>query len=236
MATPKTIVSETFYHKTSCLRFELGSYKDVTKFKVEIAPQLQQNGQPVEKRFDYDQKLSMVFGLGEILRLKRFVENILNPSKTNVPKDGYAIEHFFEVDGAKKKSCLYMKRVDNLLKTKEDLWSKDPYQFAYSVAVTLYSSMKEKSTSFILSSEEAYWIINEMPYFAWAYQQENARIIDENRAIKQAGGSVPDSSSSRSPYRAPAPGADNSGEPGTSGPQGAAPAFPSDSAFDDIPF
>jgi len=232
MATPKTIVSEQFFHKTSTMRFELGSYKDATKFKIEIAPQLQQNGAPVEKRFDYDQKLSMVFGLGEILRLKRFVENILNPAKTNIPKDGYVIEHFFEVDGQKKKSCLFMKRVDNLLKNNEKLWPQDPYQFAFSVAVTLYSSMKEKSTSFIMSSEEAYWVINEMPFFAWAYQQENARIQEENRAIKQAGGPAPDTTG-RSPYRAPAPGADNSGEPT---PSPAPSAFPQDSAFDDIPF
>ena len=231
MATPRTLVSETFYHKTACLRFELGSYKDSTKFKIEIAPQLQQNGQPVEKRFDYDQKLSMVFGLGEILRIKRFVENILNPAKTNVPKDGYVIEHFFEVDGVKKKSCLFMKRVDNLLKNNEKYWPQCPYQFAFSVAVTLYSSMKEKSTSFIMSSEEAYWVMNEMPFFAWAFQQENARINEENRAIKQIGGPAPDTSG-RSPYRAPAAGADNSGEPETKAP----PAFNNDSAFDDIPF
>jgi len=232
MATPKTIVSEQFFHKTSTMRFELGSYKDSTKFKIEIAPQLQQNGQPVEKRFDYEQKLSMVFGLGEILRLKRFVENILNPAKTNIPKDGYVIEHFFEVDGQKKKSCLFMKRVDNLLKNNEKFWAQDPYQFAFSIAVTLYSSMKEKSTSFILSSEEAYWIINEMPFFAWAFKQENARIQEENRAIKQAGGPSPDTSG-RSPYRSPAAGADNSGEPGTTL---STPAFSNDAAFDDIPF
>jgi hypothetical protein len=230
MATPKTIVSEQFFHKTSTMRFELGSYKDATKFKIEIAPQLQQNGQPVEKRFDYDQKLSMVFGLGEILRIKRFVENILNPQKANVPKDGYVIEHFFEVDGQKKKSALFMKRVDNLLKNNEKMWAQCPYQFAYSVAVTLYSSMKEKSTSFIMSSEEAYWVMNEMPFFAWAFQAENARIQDENRVLKASGAPPPDTSG-RSPYRAPAPGADVSGEPGT-----ATPAFPSDSAFDDIPF
>lgn len=212
MATPRTIVSEQFFHKTSTIRFELGSYKDSTKFKIEIAPQLQQNGQPVEKRFDYEQKLSMVFGLGEILRLKRIVENILNPAKTNIPKDGYTIEHFFEVNGEKKKSCLFIKRLDNLLKNNEKFWSQDPYQFSFSVSMTLYSSMKEKSTSFILSSEEAYWIINEMPHFAWAFKQENARIIEENRAIKASGGQVANHSSSRSPYRADAPGADNSGE------------------------
>jgi len=233
MATPKTLISETFYHKTSCLRFELGSYKDSTKFKVEIAPQLMQNGQPVEKRFDYEQKLSMVFGLGEILRIKRCVENVLNPQR-KVPNDGYAIEHFFEVDGQKKKSCLFIKRVENLLKTKPELWEKCPYQFAFSVQVTLYSSMKEKSTTFILSSEEAYWVINEMPYFAWAFKQENARIIEENRAIKAQGGTVPDNSGSRSPYRAPAAGADFAGE--STPTPGAPPAFPSDSAFDDIPF
>jgi hypothetical protein len=231
MATPKTLISETFYHKTACLRFELGSYKDATKFKIEIAPQLQQNGQPVEKRFDYEQKLSMVFGLGEILRIKRFTENLLNPQK-QVPADGYVIEHFFEVDGQKKKSCLFMKRVENLLKSKPELWAKDPYQFAHSITVTLYSSMKEKSTSFVLSSEEAYWIINEMPFFAWAFQQESARIVEENRTIKASGGTTGDTSG-RSPYRAPAPGADFAGE---APPAGTPAAFPSDSAFDDIPF
>lgn len=234
MATPKTLISETFYHKTACLRFELGSYKDSTKFKIEIAPQLQKDGQPVEKRFDYDKKLSMVFGLGEILRVKRFVENILNPQKTNVPKDGYVIEHFFEVDGEKKKSCLFMKRVDNLLKNNEKYWPQCPYQFAYSVAVTLYSSVKNTSTSFILSSEEAYWVMNEMPLFAWAYMGENARINEENRVIKAAGG-APADTSGRSPYRAPAAGADNSGEPETQNPGTPSP-FVSDGAFDDIPF
>ena len=232
MATPKTLISETFYHKTSCLRFELGSYKDSTKFKIEIAPQLQQNGVPVEKRFDYDQKLSMVFGLGEILRIKRFTENILNPQK-QVPNEGYVVEHFFEVNGEKKKSCLFMKRVENLLKKNEKMWANDPYQFAHSVAVTLYSSMKNQSTTFILSSEEAYWVINEMPFFAWAYKQEDARIVEENRAIKAAGGAAPDTSG-RSPYRAPAAGADFAGE--STPPPGAPAAFPSDSAFDDIPF
>jgi len=234
MATPKTLISETFYHKTSCLRFELGSYKDSTKFKIEIAPQLQKDGQPVEKRFDYEKKLSMVFGLGEILRIKRFTENILNPQK-QVPAEGYAIEHFFEVDGEKKKSCLYMKRVENLLKKNEKYWPQCPYQFAHSVAVTLYSSMKNASTSFILSSEEAYWVINEMPFFAWAYKGENARIVEENRAIKASGGAAPDTSG-RSPHRAPAAGADFEGEAATPPSSGAPAAFPSDSAFDDIPF
>lgn len=229
MATPKTLISETFYHKTSCLRFELGSYKDVTKFKVEIAPQLQENGQPVEKRFDYQKKISMVFGLGEILRIKRFVENILNPQK-QVPQDGYVIEHFFEVSGEKKKSCLFAKRVDNLLKKNEKLWAQCPYQFAFSVAMTLYSSVTNQSTSFILSSEEAYWIMNEMPFFAWAYKQENARINEENRASRTSGADP----GSRSQYRAPAAGADNSGEPGTSpaSPAGGDPAF----VDIDIPF
>lgn len=233
MATPKTLISETFYHKTSCLRFELGSYKDSTKFKIEIAPQLQKDGVPVEKRFDYDQKLSMVFGLGEILRIKRFTENILNPQK-QVPTDGYVIEHFFEVNGEKKKSALYMKRVENLLKKNDTAWAKDPYQFSFSVAMTLYSSMKNASTTFILSSEEAYWIINEMPFFAWAFKGENARIVEENRAIKASGGTVQDNSGSRSPYRAPAPGADFAGE--STNDTSSSAAFPSDSAFDDIPF
>jgi len=230
MATPKTIVSETFYHKTACLRFELGSYKDVTKFKIEIAPQLQQNGQPVEKRFDYDQKLSMVFGLGEILRIKRFVENVLNPQK-QVPNDGYVIEHYFEVNGEKKKSCLFVKRVDNKSKTDP----KSPYNFAHTAIVTLYSSLKNASVSFGLSEEESYWILTMMPYFNWAYMQENARIVEENRAIKQAGG-APADQSGRSQYRAHAAGADNSGEPGTEG-AGASAAFSqNDAAFDDIPF
>lgn len=212
------------------MRFELGSYKDVTKFKIEIAPQLQQNGQPVEKRFDYEKKLSMVFGLGEILRLKRFIENILNPQKA-VPQDGYVVEHYFEVNGEKKKSCLFIKRADNKSKTDP----KSPYNFAHTAIVTLYSSLKEASVSFGLSEEEAYWIITMMPYFSWAYMQENARIQEENRAIKQQGGTVPDQSAGRSPYRAPAAGADTSGEAPPAQPS--TPAFPQgDSAFDDIPF
>lgn len=232
MATPKTVISETFYHKTSCLRFELGSYKDATKFKVEIAPQLQQNGVPVEKRFDYDKKLSMVFGLGEILRIKRFAENILNPQK-QVAAEGYAIEHFFEVNGEKKKSCLFMKRIEN--KAKGDV--KSPYGWGHTAIVTLYSSLKSASVSFAMSEEEAYWVITMMPYFAWAYMQEDARIMEENRAIKAAGGPAPDTSG-RSPYRAPAAGADFAGEapPAGAAPASAPAAFPSDSAFDDIPF
>jgi len=231
MATPKTLISETFYHKTSCLRFELGSYKDVAKFKIEIAPQLKgPDGTPVEKRFDYEQKLSMVFGLGEILRVKRFVENVLNPQKT-VPADGYAVEHFFEVNAEKKKSCLYIKRIEN--KAKGD--AKSPYNFAHTAIVTLYSSLKNASVSFALSEEEAYWVMTMMPYFNWAYMQENARINEENRAIKASGGQPADQAG-RSQYRAPAPGADVSGEPGTAG-TGAPPAFQtSNDDFNDIPF
>jgi len=63
---------------------------------------------------------------------------------------------------------------------------------------------------------------------------ENARINEENRAIKASGGPTPDTSG-RSQYRAPAAGADNSGEPETQN-AGTPAAFPSDSAFDDIPF
>lgn len=232
MATPKTIVSEQFYHKTSSIRFELGSYKDSTKFKIEIAPQLNENGQPVEKRFDYDKKISMVFGLGEILRLKRMVENVLNAQR-QTPKDGYAIEHFFEVNGEKKKSCLYVRRVENLLKNDAAKWALDPYQFPYTAVIVLYSSVTNTSNTFLLSSEEAYWVMNEMPFFAWAFKEENARINAENRAIKASGGQVADHSSSRSQYRAPAPGADVSGEGVT--PSQGAPAF-SDQSFDDIPF
>jgi len=229
MATPKNVISEQFYHKTATMRFELGSYKDSTKFKLEIAPQLQKDGAPVEKRFDYEKKISMVFGLGEILRIKRFVENILTPQK-QVPADGYVIEHFFEVNGEKKKSALFLKRADN--KSKGD--AKSPYQFGHTVIVTLYSSMKQGSVSFGLSEEESYWIVNMMPYFAWAYMKENARIAEENRAIKLSGGDPKADQVAGSPYRAPAPGADVSGEEGTKAPD--EPAFTSDSAFDDIPF
>ncbi len=232
MATPKTIISETFYHKTSCLRFELGSYKDVTKFKIECAPQLKgPDGNPVEKRFDYDQKLSMVFGLGEILRLKRFAENVLNPAK-NIPAEGYAIDHYFEVNGEKKKSSLFLKRVEN--KSKDD--QKSPYNFAFTIIVTLYSSLKSSSVSFALSEEEAYWIINEMPFFAFAYMQENARIYEENRALKAAGKATGEDPASRSNYRAPAAGAADAPDQGTLASGKAAPAFPDTGAFDDIPF
>lgn len=235
MATPKTIVSETFYHKTSCLRFELGSYKDVTKFKIECAPQLKgPDGNPVEKRFDYEQKLSMVFGLGEILRLKRFAENILNPQKT-VPPDGFVIDHYFEVNGEKKKSSLFLKRVEN--KVKDDV--KSPYNFAHTIIVTLYSSLKQASVSFAMSEEEAYWIINMMPYFVWAYMQENSRIYEENRALKAAGKATGEDPG-RTNYRAPAAGAADGVDQGamTSSNKAApaAPAFPDTGAFDDIPF
>jgi hypothetical protein len=232
MATPKTVISEQFYHKTSTARFELSSYKDVTKFKIEIAPQLQRDGVPVEKRFDYEKKISMVFGLGEILRIKRFFEQILNPAK-GVPQDGYTIEHFFEVNGEKKKSALILKRAEN--KGKND--PKSPYNFAHTVIMTLYSSMKGASVSFGLSEEESYWVINMMPYFAWGFMKENARIVEENRLTKTQFGSLQASDpSARSPYRAPAAGADVSGEEGTSDPTSSSEAFPTDSAFDDIPF
>ena len=230
MATPKTLISEQFYHKTSMVRFELGSYNDNTKFKIEIAPQLQRDGQPVEKRFDYDKKLSMVFGVGEILRIKRFIENIMNPQK-QVPADGYVVEHFFEVNGEKKKSALTLKRVDN--KSKGD--PKSPYNFPHTVIMTLYSSLKQASVSFGLSEEESYWIAQMMPFFAWAYMGENARIMEENRAIKAAGGDPKAGQrAAGSQYRTPAPGADVSGEEGTKEPDES--AFPTDSAFDDIPF
>lgn len=234
MATPKTVISETFYHKTSCLRFELGSYKDVTKFKIESAPQLKgPDGNPVEKRFDYDLKLSMVFGLGEILRLKRFVENILNPAK-QVPADGYAIDHYFEVNGEKKKSSLFLKRVEN--KGKDD--PKSPYNFAHTIIVTLYSSLKSASVSFALSEEEADWIVNQMPFFAFAYMQENARIYEENRALKAAGKPTGEDAGSRSAHRAPAAGAADAPDQGTmaSGGAKAAPAFQDMGSLDDIPF
>lgn len=229
MATPKTLISEQFYHKTATARFELGSYKDNTKFKIEIAPQLQRDGVPVEKRFDYDKKLSMVFGLGEILRIKRFVEGIMKPQA--IPENGYAIEHFFEVDGEKKKSVLSFKRVEN--KTKGNPAS--PYNFPYTVIMSLYSSLKGSSVSFGLTEEESYWIVQMMPHFAWAYMAENARIMEENRAIKQSGGDIRTDQSGRSPYRTPAAGADVSGEEGTKDPNEES-AFPSDGAFDDIPF
>jgi hypothetical protein len=231
MATPKTIVSEQFYHKTSVIRFELGSFKDVAKFKIEIAPQLHENGQPVEKRFDYDKKITMVFGFTELLRVKRMVENVLNPQR-QVPKDGYAIEHFFEVSGEKKKSCLFVKRTENLGKNDAAKWEKDPYQFPFSAVLTLYSSVSNTSNSFVLSAEEAYWVMNEMPFFAWSFMEENARIIAENRAIKASGGQVPDQSAGRSQHRTPAAGADFSGE---GAPSQGTPAF-QDQSFDDILF
>jgi hypothetical protein len=229
MATPRNIVSEQFYHKTSTMRFELGSYRDNTKFKIEIAPQLVQNGAPVEKRFDYDKKISMVFGYAEILRLKRLIENVLNPQK-QVPQEGYAIEHFFDVSGEKKKSVLYIKRAEN----KGAKNQASPYNFAYTAIVTLYSSMKNASVSFGLSEEESYWIINMMPFFAWAFMKENSRILEENRAIKQAGGDPnAGKAATGTPYRAPAPGADFSGE----GEQVGDSAFPTgENQFDDIPF
>jgi hypothetical protein len=234
MATPKTVISETFYHKTSCLRFELGSYKDVTKFKIECAPQLKgPDGNPVEKRFDYEQKLSMVFGYTECLRLKRFVENTLNPQK-NVPADGFAIDHFFEVNGEKKKSSLFLKRVEN--KGKDD--QKSPYNFAHTIIITLYSSLKQASVSFAMSEEEAYWVINMMPFFAWAFMQENGRINEENRALKAAGKATGEDPASRTAHRAPAAGAADGVDQGamTAGGKVTTPAFPDTGAFDDIPF
>lgn len=205
MATPKTIVSEILYHKTSAMRFELSSYRDVAKFKVEIVPQLQENGQPVPKRFDYDKKLTMVFGYTEVLRIKRFVENALNPQK-QIPQEGYVIEHFFDAGTppVKQKSALIVKRAEN--KSKGD--PKSPYNFNYTVFFTLYSSMKKSSISFGLTEEEAYWIIHTMPYFTWAFMKENARIVAENRAAKAAGNYQAADQSGRSNYRTPAAGSE----------------------------
>jgi hypothetical protein len=203
MATNKTIVSEIFYHKTSAMRFELGTFRDATKFKIEIVPQAKDPaGNPIEKKFDYEKKLTMVFGLGEILRIKRFVEQLLNPQK-QTPQEGYSIEHFFEVGDPpeKKKSVFTLKRVEN--KNKD---AKSPYGFSFTIIASLYSSLKNSSVSFGLTEEEAYWIINTMPHFSWAYMIENARVQEENRAMKVAGGSTVDAN--KNTYKTPAPGAE----------------------------
>jgi len=233
MATPKTLISEIFYHRTSAMRFELGSYRDTTKFKIEIVPQLKdQAGNPVEKRFDYDKKLSMVFGFGEILKIKRFVENTLNPKK-QVPQEGYVIEHFFEAGTPpeKKKSALIIKRAENKFKADP----KSPYNFQFTVFATLYSSMKATSISFGLTEEESYWIINMMPKFAWAFMEENARIVAENREIKAAGGNPKQDQTGRSPYRTSSPGAEAAVDQGEVVSKSPSDGF-DDIAFDDIPF
>jgi hypothetical protein len=238
MATPKTIVSEIFYHKTSAMRFELGSYKDVTKFKIEIVPQLKDEaGNPVEKRFDYDKKFSMVFGFNEILRIKRFVENALNPQK-QIPTDGYVIEHFFDAGTppVKQKSMFIIKRAEN--KPREDAKGPvSPYGFKYTIFATLYSSMKKASISFGLTEEESYWIINMAPKFVWAFMEENARINNENRAAKTSGSPSPSDPPTRSQYRAPAGGTDEGIDQGevvgkSDGPD----AFGGVESFEDIPF
>lgn len=192
MATPKIIVSEIFYHKVSAIRFDLSSYRDQTRFKIEVIPQAKdEKGNPVEKRFDYKNSISMIFGMGEILRFKRFVENVINPQKKtgeepgDVPANGYTIEHYFEVKDAqqnteKKKSTLTVKRVENKYK---DPKHTSPYGFKYAAICTMYSSFKNTSLSIALTEEEAYWVINEMPFFAWAYMAETGRINNENRVI-----------------------------------------------------
>lgn len=233
MATPKTIASEIFYHKTSAMRFELGSYRDTAKFKIEIVPQLKdQSGNPVEKRFDYEKKLSMVFGYTEALRIKRFVENLLNPKK-QVPSDGYVIEHFFDVGTPpeKKKSALTLRRADNKGKTDP----KSPYNFYYTIIATLYSSLKGTSISFGLTEEESYWIINTMPFFAWAFIEENARIVSENRASRAIGQSSTQSEG-RSPYRTPAAGTEAAVDQGEVVAEAVEETFGGINDFDDIPF
>jgi hypothetical protein len=179
------------------MRFDLQSYKDQVRFKIEIIPQAKDaQGNAIEKRFDYKNSLSMIFGLGEILRLRKFAENILNPAKVNgddIPelksnqenqpkRYGYKIDHYFDVPGQggateKKKSTITLTRAENRVVP------ESPYRFKYNIMCSIYSSFKNSFLNIAFTEEEAYWFLTETPYICWAFMAEKGRIDDENRAI-----------------------------------------------------
>lgn len=227
MATPKTYFSELFYHKTSALRLELSSYKDQTRFRIEVIPA--KEGQT--RAFDYDNKIPMIFGYNEVLKIKKIFENLL----TGVKQDTYALEHYFGDGDVKHKSVLTLKRVENRNAT--DV--KSPFNFKYNVMLSIYNSQKNKSYSFGLGEEEAYFIVNMAPLIAWQFVQENSRIVSENYAAKRAGNAADagpgPAQGGNSTYAKKAPPIDESVDFGDSTPSTPAGSKPSvDADFENI--
>jgi hypothetical protein len=220
MATPKTYFSELFYHKTSALRLELSSYNNQTRFRIEVIPA--KEGQT--RAFDYDNKIPMIFGYNEVLKIKKIFENLL----TGVKQDTYALEHYFGEGEVKHKSVLTLKRVEN--RNAADV--KSPFNFKYNVMLSIYNSQKNKSYSFGLGEEESYFIVNMAPLIAWQFVQENSRIVTENYADKRAGKETtgtPPSPSGNSSYAKKAPPVDESVDFGdTTGTQTSKPTVDAD--------
>lgn len=190
MATNKLVFSELFYHKSSALRVELNTYKDVTRFKFEIIPALKDDkgnailspsGKP---KFNYKESFSMLFSHVELIRIKKIVEDILNPAKTNVPAEGYVLEHYFQVANAAgvkegKKSVATFVRKENGYKPK----FPSPFEYKYVVGLSLYSSAKGGQASIVLTEDEAYWFMNMLPLLILETIKENGRVANENKPI-----------------------------------------------------
>jgi len=197
MSTNKLTFSELFYHKSSALRVELNTFKDQARFKIEVIPALKDTaGVPVlsasgKPKFDYKASLSMLFSTVELLRIKKIIENILNPAKT-VPADGYNLEHYFEVASTttpgtkeKKKSVATFKRLENNYKPK----SPSPFEYKFVVGLSLYSSAKGTSAAIVLTEDESYWFMNMLPLLVLEFVRENGRI--GNDAKPAAAGASP---------------------------------------------
>lgn len=188
MSTNKLVFSELFYHKSSALRVELNTYKDVTRFKFEIIPALKdEKGAPVlsasgKPKFNYKESFSMLFSHVELIRIKKVIEDILNPAKTNVPAEGYTLEHYFQVSNAQgvkegKKSVATFKRMENNYKPK----FPSPFEYKYVVGLSLYSSAKGGQGSIVLTEDEAYWLMNMLPLLILENLKENGRVANENK-------------------------------------------------------
>ncbi len=191
MATNKLTFSEIFYHKSSALRLELNTYKDRVRFKIEVIPALKDaQGNIIlspsgKSTFDYNNSFSMFFSSSELLRIKKCVENIINPAKKTgelpgeVPANGYIIEHYFE----KKKSAFTLKRMENNYKPK----FHSPFEYKYAVALSIYSSAKGDkgaSSGIVLAEDESYWIMNLMPLLALESIKETGRVGNESRSTQ----------------------------------------------------
>lgn len=164
-STNSIIFQETVYHKTSVLKFQLGTFLDKTKFKIEVAPCKDPNAQT--RNYDYDNSVSMVFEMFELFRIKKIFENLLSGKGTQ-----FVIEHFFDKGGSKQKSSTFFKRLE---KSKQPtLGDKDP--FAYPAIITMSVSTDNKSHSFGFTDEEAYSFVQLIPIWAQEMILEKARV------------------------------------------------------------
>jgi len=211
MSTNKLVFSELFYHKSSALRVELNTYKDVTRFKFEVIPALKDDkGVPIlspsgKPKFNYKESFSMLFSHVELIRIKKIIEDILNPAKTNVPAEGYTLEHYFQVANASgvkegKKSVATFKRMENNYKPK----FPSPFEYKYVVGLSLYSSAKGGQGSIVLTEDEAYWLMNMLPLLVLENLKENGRVANEN---KPTAGNTTTASASAPQASVPAPSA-----------------------------